>query len=285
MNYHYIKALFFFSFCSLMAISAETENTKQAVAWDKLQGLGNVEYFQLANTKPGKSAYPYHIFVRLPNEYEDPKIASFPTLYVLDGGTNFPLFAASYSHLRLMDDIPPMIIVGISYGTDNWRQGNDRSHDFTAPSAERQHWGGAQLFESFLSGTLLPTIQKKYKVNQQKQILFGQSLGGQFALYTSMYGNAPFYGVIASNPALHRNLNYFKQPMKTRKARPKVFVSLAEFDDVTYKEPANAWRKYWQQQKVEWEHKIDYLDEHNHLSANPSALRNGLKWMFFSASQ
>jgi len=280
MHTHHVKALFLLAILSLSALSTESVKTDNTVAWDKLHGLGKVEYFQLAHTKPDKPAYPYHIFVRLPDEYEDPKHTNFPTLYLLDGGVNFSLFSAYYSYLRFMNDIPPMIIVGISYGTDDWRKGNDRGHDFTVPSIERQHWGGAQQFEQFLSQTLLPTMQKNYLVDKEKQILFGQSLGGQFALYTSIYGNAPFHAVIASNPALHRNLDYFKQPMKARTTRPRVFVSLAEFDDLKYKAPATKWLKYWQQQKVEWDHHVDHLPKHNHLSATPDAIRNGLKWIF-----
>lgn len=280
MNKHHIKAILLVILCSFSSISVADKKPKAPIAWDKLPSLGTVEYFQLANNKPNKSDYPYHIFVRLPEEYVNEKSTVFPTLYLLDGGTNFPLFASYYSFLRLMEDIPPMIIVGISYGSNDWRKGNDRSNDFTVPSSEREHWGGALQFETFLTKTLLPTIQSKYKVNKEKQLLFGQSLGGQFALYTSMYGNAPFFAVIASNPALHRNLDYFKQPVKARNSRPKIFVSLAEFDDITYKKPANSWVNHWEKQKAEWNYKVDYLPKHNHLSANPNALRNGLKWVF-----
>jgi predicted alpha/beta superfamily hydrolase len=265
---------------SLPLNASQPTVTKQQVAWDKLYGMGDVESFQLANTKPGKSAYPYHIFVRLPEEYNQGEKETYPTLYLLDGGTNFPLFSAYYTYLRFMQDIPPMIIVGISYGHQDWRKGNDRSHDFTVPSTEREHWGGAPVFEQFLSDTLMPSMQRKYRIDSQKQILFGQSLGGQFALYTSMYGSAPFYAVIASNPALHRNLGYFKQTMKKREMRPKVYVSTAEFDDLKYREPALEWINHWQRQKVQWEHNFVDLKGQNHLSATPMSLRNGLKWVF-----
>lgn len=265
--------------CFASGTNAKSEPTNKEVAWDKLQGLGQVEYFSLKNPAKTKNDLPYHIFVRLPDEYTN-KTINFPVLYLLDGGTNFPLFAASYTHLRWMDDIPPMIIVGISYGTHDWKKGNDRSHDFTVPSRERAHWGGAPLFEQFFMQELMPVIKKKYRVQADKQVVFGQSLGGQFGLYTSMYGKAPFYGIIASNPALHRNLDYFKQPMAKRKNRPKVFVSLAEFDAEQYKRPAEEWLKHWQSHTVDWHPKVDRLEGHNHLSATPDAIRNGLIWLF-----
>ncbi|WP_343856477.1 alpha/beta hydrolase [Aliiglaciecola litoralis] len=263
-----------------LAFAADKHAPSKEIAWSKLQGLGDIEYFQLKNTKPNKTKHPYHIFVRLPDEYNQSEKVYYPTLYLLDGGTNFPLFAAYYSYLRAMEDVPALIIVGISYGNNDWRKGNDRSHDFTVTTIEREFWGGAQIFEQFLSDRLMPSIQEKYRVDSHKQVLFGQSLGGQFALYTSMYGDAPFFAVIASNPALHRNLDYFKQGMKKRDMRPKVYVSIAEFDDPTYKEPTLNWVEYWQKQNVEWEYNFDNLKGHNHLSASPVALRNGLKWIF-----
>ena len=250
------------------------------IAWDKLQGLGQVEYFQVENPKKLTNNKSYHIFVRLPDEYQTSKNQTFPVIYLLDGGTNFPLFAASYTHLRLMEDIPPMIIVGISYGTHDWQKGNDRSHDFTAPSSEREFWGGAKVFDQFFSETLMPTVQKKYRVDAKKQILFGQSLGGQFGLYSSMYGEAPFWGVIASNPALHRNLDFFQRPLNKRNNRPRLFVSIAEFDNERFKIRSEAWVEFWQQQKTAWDHQFTTIDGQNHLSANPDVLRNGLMWMF-----
>ncbi len=252
-----------------------------SVPWSKLHGLGHVEYFSLNNPAKTKNDLPYHIFVRLPDEYTD-KDRSFPILYLLDGGISFPLFAASYPQLRWMEDIPPMIVVGISYGTHDWRQGNDRSHDFTVPSKEREHWGGAPLFEQFFMQQLMPHLAKRYRIQADKQVLFGQSLGGQFGLYTSMYGKAPFFAVIASNPALHRNLNYFKQPLKTRRNRPLVYISLAEFDSEQYKVPALDWVNYWKQNKTDWNYRVAPLSGHNHLSATHDAIRNGLMWIFNS---
>ncbi|MFT2091822.1 alpha/beta hydrolase [Paraglaciecola sp. 2405UD69-4] len=272
----FVKQLTFGALFFIMAFGAAASEVK----WEKLQGLGTVEYFELLNPKKTTSKNNYHVFVRLPEEYLEQKSATFPVLYLLDGGTTFPLFSAHYTHLRWMKDIPPMILVGISYGTHDWRKGNDRSHDFTAPSSEREHWGGAAVFEQFFIDTLMPTMQKKYRLDKQKQILFGQSLGGQFGLFSSMYGKAPFFGVIASNPALYRNLDLFKRPLNERQDRPKVFVSIAEFDDEKYKVPSQQWVNYWLSQDSKWDYKFTTIQNQNHLSATPDVIRNGLMWLF-----
>jgi len=247
------------------------------VDWKKLHSLDNVQYFKLEQLSEDKKAQQYHLFIKLPSEYEKNKQSKFPTLYLLDGGINFPMFAAYYNFLRLMEDVPPMIIVGLSYGTNDWQKGNSRSHDYTAPSEEREHYGGANNFDKFLSTVVLPEIQSRYRVDDSRQILFGQSLGGQFALFSSMYGKTPFYAVIASNPALHRNLEFFKQKLNSRQDRPKIFITTAEFDDIRYKQPLNLWHKYWQKNKPTLDYEFVALQRHNHLSANPESLRLGLK--------
>lgn len=249
--------------------------------YSKLYGLGTVEYFLLTEEKSSSEIQNYHIFVRLPGGYSKGSAKSYPTVYLLDGGTNFPMMAAYYQYLRLMEDLPDMIIVGISYGSDDWKKGNARSFDYTAPADQADHWGGARKFDQFLAKKLMPTIQRKYKVDTKRQILFGQSLGGQFALYNSMYGEAPFYAVIASNPAFHRNLEFFKRPLKPVGKRSMAFVSLAEFDTERFRLPARDWQAFWKKkQATDWQLQFLELPGHNHLSANPEVFRQGLKWIF-----
>jgi len=130
----------------------------------------------------------------------------------------------------------------------------------------------------------MPQIQNRYPSDSSKQILFGQSLGGQFALYSSMYGRAPFYAVIASNPALHRNLAFFKQDLVKREGRPLAYISSAEFDDPRFRQPALAWQDYWRDRAPSWRRQFSTVAGHNHLSANPEVFRDGLKWVFSQPS-
>lgn len=253
---------------------------KEPVAWDKLHGLGEVEYFKMENKKQDGIVQPLYIYVRLPEGYDASAKVEYPTLYILDGGANFPLFASYYTHLKLMQDIPDMILIGISYGSSSHEQGNTRGHDFTAPSAERDHYGGAKAFEKFLTEKLMPLVQKNYAIDKKKQILFGQSLGGQFALYSAMYGDAPFYAVLASNPAFHRNLEFFERPLRRRQARPKAFIISAEFDADRFRIPSRKWQKHWSDKAPDWKREYFILPQHNHLSSTPETFRRGLKWAF-----
>ncbi|MDF2176895.1 alpha/beta hydrolase-fold protein [Aliiglaciecola sp. CAU 1673] len=255
----------------------------QNIPWSKLQGLGQVDYRLWSTHKLDGSLQDYHIFIRLPEEYEAGQTQHYPTVYLLDGGLNFPLLASYYRLLRLMNEIPPLILVGIAYGSDDWREGNNRSQDFTLPSEEREFWGGAAHFEAQLRDRLFPRLEQDYAMAPDRRILFGQSLGGQFALYTSMYGQTPFYAVIASNPALHRNPGEFLAPVLSPADRPKTFLSLAGEDNVEFRVPMAAWRAHWHRRQPDWQRRIADLPGHNHLSANPEAFRQGLKWVFETA--
>jgi predicted alpha/beta superfamily hydrolase len=264
--------------CTFLCFEAVANS--ESIAWEKLHGLGDVEYVHMQTQKDDGKKQSYHIFIRLPDDLDTTGKTKYPTLYLLDGGTNFPLLSSYYQYLRFMQDVPAMIIVGISYGTEDWEKGNARSVDYTAPSKEREFWGGAQKFEHYIANELMPMMQKFYPVDNKRQILFGQSLGGQFGLYTSMYGSAPFYAVIATNPALHRNLDYFKRPLTSRKDRPKTYIVSAQHDEERFRKPALLWQEHWSGKSPDWHRVFIDLPGHNHLSANPAAFRNGLKWVF-----
>ena len=96
-------------------------------------------------------------------------------------------------------------------GSDTFEGGNFRSTDYTAPSEERDYWGGAEKCQLFLSSELLPRIENDYRSDSSQRVIFGQSIGGQFVLYTALTESNLFWGHIASNPALHRNLPFFLQ--------------------------------------------------------------------------
>jgi len=95
-----------------------------------------------------------------------------------------------------------------------------------------------------------------------------------------MYSDAPFYAVIASNPAFHRNLDYFKRPLSRPVDRPKAYIISAKFDDECFRTPAQKWQKHWSDKASDWERAFQILPSHNRLSANPEAFRRGLKWVF-----
>ena len=246
-----------------------------------MQGLGDTRYHYIESESVGRG---YHIYVMLPDGYDANAGDIYPTIYILDGGGLFPLFAAYYRYLNFGEEIPDSIIVGISYGSDTFEGGNFRSTDYTAPSTERDYWGGAEKFQSFLSDELLPMIEGNYHSNGRRRVIFGQSIGGQFVLYTALTQPNLFWGHVASNPALHRNLPFYLE--KHADAAPgreqsRLFVADGTLNDAQFRGPSREWVNYWSERSDKpWRLKTVDLEGHSHMSAPPASFRQGMYWLF-----
>ena len=246
-----------------------------------LQGLGDAHYTRIESDILARH---FHIFVMLPDRYDQSPGEDYPTIYLLDGGVLFPLLSAYYRYLNFGAEIPDAIVVGISYGSDSFEEGNYRSTDYTAASSERDYWGGAGKFQSFLSDELLPFIEKTYRSDADRRVIFGQSLGGQFVLYTALTRPDLFWGHIASNPALHRNLPFFLQihgKAERTGEQPRLFVASGSRDDPRFRVPALEWIEHWSNNDDNpWRLKTMDLEGHTHMSAPPASFRQGVSWLF-----
>ena len=246
-----------------------------------LQGIGDSRYERIESETIGRG---FHLYVMLPEGYEDQPDQQYPTVYVLDGGALFPLLTAYYRYLNFGEEVPDAIIVGISYGSATFEGGNYRSTDFTAPSDERDYWGGAGKLQDFLGDELLPHIEDKYRSRPDRRIIFGQSLGGQFVLYTALTDPDLFWGHIASNPALHRNLPFFLESHSVANSTgesSRVFVASGSHDDPRFRAPALKWIEHWtDSDAVPWQLETMTLDGHSHMSAPPASFREGMRWLF-----
>lgn len=242
-----------------------------------LHGLGDVHHHEIVSEK---ADHRYDILVGLPTDYDDE--SSYPVVYILDGGSLFPMLRTYQRYLHFGEETPDVIMVGISYGNDDWQQGNNRSHDFTAPSEERDFWGGAEDFLAFFETELIPAIEDRYAANPARRVIFGQSLGGQFVLFAAETRPDIFWGHIASNPALHRNLPFFlnRQPDASR-SEARLFVAGGSDDDPVFREPLLEWLATWSgRDDLRWDLETVTLDGHSHFSAPPAAYRAGMRWLF-----
>jgi len=248
-----------------------------------LQGLGDSRYLQVESESVGRS---FHVYIMLPDGYEQDNERTYPTLYVMDGGALFPMLVSYYRYLNFGEEVPDAIIVGVSYGSDTFEGGNYRNTDYTAPSDEREYYGGGGAFQTFLSAELLPMVEKKFRSRPDRRVIFGQSIGGQFVLYTAQTEPNLFWGHIASNPALHRNLNFFLQePADTAPdaEQSRLFVASASQDDEQFRVPALKWIGHWTgKDDLPWKLQTVTLEGHNHMSAPPASFRQGMRWLFSS---
>lgn len=272
--------LFLFALLSSATPSAAQANEPDFAL---LQGLGDVHHHLHQSVRLERK---FHLFVRLPESYAERADASFPTVYLLDGGITFPLLSGYYRYLSLASDVPDAILVGIAYGAVSVEEGNMRGSDFTAPSAEREHYGGASRFQAVLREEILPLIERTYRADPAQRVIFGQSLGGQFVLHAAQTEPGLFHGYIASNPALHRNLPFFLEPIERPSgqagvSQSRLYVSSAENDDARFRQPALKWIEHWTAQDTKpWSLRTETLAGHNHFSAAPAAFRQGMLWIF-----
>jgi predicted alpha/beta superfamily hydrolase len=246
-----------------------------------MQGLGDTDYQRIDSEILDRY---FHIFVMLPDEYEQRSEENYPTIYLLDGGALFPLLSAYYRYLHFEEEIPDAIIVGISYGSDTFEDGNYRATDYTAKSSDRDYWGGADQFQNFLSDELLPFIERTYRSRANRRVIFGHSIGGQFVLYTALTKPNLFWGHVASNPALHRNLPFFMQrygKVETAGERSKLFVGSGSKDELRFRVPTLEWIEHWSNNDDNpWQLKTMTLEGHTHMSAPPASFRHGMTWLF-----
>lgn len=164
-----------------VAIATAPPAYAQSVSLDHLPALAG-GYFRHESPILGR---PLHIYVRLPADYATQPERRYPVVYLLDGDSLFPILAANHLFLTYDDRLPEAIVVGIAYGGFEPAV-NRRDVDFTAPAdgvpPER---AGAPAFQRMLREELLPEVERRWRADPQRRILFGQSRGGSFVLFSA----------------------------------------------------------------------------------------------------
>ncbi|MEJ2050476.1 MAG: alpha/beta hydrolase-fold protein [Calditrichota bacterium] len=167
--------------------------------------LTNTELLELASSYTGQK---YKIKIKLPRGYEK-GTEKYPVLYVTDAETNFG--GVSYIVQRLIKDklIPPILVVGIAYGTDYRTFYSLRSRDLTPTEDKNLRMGGkvdptggADNFSRFLKNELFPFIQENYRVRKENRALFGHSYGGLYGCYVFLNQPELFNKYLLLSPSL-----------------------------------------------------------------------------------
>ena len=215
-----------------------------------------------------------NIYVYLPEGYGQSN-ASYPVMYVLDGGGNFTISAAIVNFLSLNQQIPQTIVIGIPNVA--------RNRDFTPTTdQQRQNSGGADNFINFLDEELIQFIDNTYRTQNYK-ILFGHSLCGMFSIYTLFTNPDLFDAYIAASPylmyeddyvvkkakeLLNDQSNFSNQLYISIGNEPTYYISLNKFTSLLKKKRSGI---NWVLQK--------YKDE-NHASIPFRTISDGLGFIF-----
>ena len=153
----------------------------------------------------------YRIFVSYPAG--EAPADGFPVLYVLDGNASFAGFAEA-RRIQERFDIGKSIVVGVGYPTDlayDVRRLNDYTPPLLdPPPAQWRHLakyqsGGRDAFLDFMTGKLRAEIGKRFKIDLNRQSLFGHSLGGLLGLHALYTRPQAFHSIVAASPSMEWN--------------------------------------------------------------------------------
>lgn len=252
--------------------------TSAATPLDYLPALKG-DYFRHESKSVGR---PFHIYVAFPESYAAQPQARYPVVFLLDGDSTFPILATYHLFLNYDEGVPQAIVVGIAYGSFDPAT-NKRDYDFSAPAADAtKEQGGAPAFQAFLKQELIPEIDRRYRTDPARRVLFGQSRGGYMILYSAFTDPDLFWGRIASNPSFDpgRELFFSKPATATRNDLGLVVVSGSR-NPTTGRKNALEWFASWEgRPDTSWQVKTVTLDGGTHAADITNGYRTGMVWLF-----
>jgi uncharacterized protein len=223
----------------------------------------------------------FHIYVRLPTDYAAQPERRYPIVYLLDGDSLFPILAANHLFLTYDEQLPEAIVVGIAYG--GFGAENRRAVDYSPPApGGAAEAAGAPAFHAFLRERLIPEVERRYRADPARRILFGQSLGGSFVLYSAFADPDLFWGRIASNPVIERFRTLFFGPAPAAsRADLGLIVTSGTRDRPPLREGALAWFRAWEGRTgTPWRIRTVTIENGTHAANSSDAYRTGMLLLF-----
>ncbi|MGN6438356.1 MAG: alpha/beta hydrolase [Agriterribacter sp.] len=188
----------------------------------------------------------FYISVQLPEAYLTEPDKRFPVVYTLDGNFHFPMLAAMMAQYEKGGLLPPLILVGIGYGSfqlmDSLRV-RDYLYPEALPSDELTTAAGANQFDDFIKQQLIAYIDQRYRTDTTQRTLSGHSFGGYFTLHSlsNQVKNQQYFfkNFIAASPSLwYHNFLLNGLPGEIKNADIKdqcqVFLSVGGEEDSTW---------------------------------------------------
>ena len=238
-------------------------------------------------------------------------------LYVLDANL---FFGTAVEMTRLMHklygELPPLLVVGIAYPTeDSFLQGALRNRDFT-PSADaglasmpmplpppdqpvklKPALGGANAFLRFLAEEVKPFVASHFDIAPDNSTIFGASLGGLLTIYSLFKAPTVFDNYIAVSPSLWwDNEMMFDLELGDFKANgpTNIFLAVGAQEEALeipilpqFKMITNIRRlanQLSQQRREVLDVTLDVIEGETHTSVVPVALTRGLRYVLRTKS-
>lgn len=190
------------------------------------------------------------------------------------------IFLLFYFSARLM--------VGLSYPGDNLNYTTLRTKDLTPtkdPEFARDSGGGA-AFLSFIKESVIPNVEREYRVDKNQRAIAGWSFGGLFAL-TAMYKEPQLFNrCVAISPAVpwHKGIinqmydDFFKS---NQKFSGRVFISYGKNENPNFVSAVIEFQKKVDDKKNDNVKLMNVSVENmGHAGAKASGYAQGLSWVW-----
>lgn len=148
----------------------------------------------------------YRLMISAPANAEPKK--TYPVIYVLDG--NWYFRAMSDTATWGSGPMPPVIVVGVGYPTEDYAEARrrrtfDMSLSASSPGSPPGHYGGGDAFLRVLEEEIKPFVEARYEVDTARQIIYGKSSGGLMVLRSMFRNPNSFCTYIAASPYIGWN--------------------------------------------------------------------------------
>lgn len=242
------------------------------------------DYFRLSSERAGRD---YHIYVRLPEGYGANPDQTYPTVYLLDGDSTFPMLAPLHLFMHYDDKVPEAILVGIAYGGFDPAV-NKRHEDFRVVMDDGSP-GRAPQFLAMLEEELIPRIEARFRSDRARRVIVGQSRGGSAALYAAYEKPGLFWGHVASNPGREPDtkLLYGMDRDAPAKAREGHLIVASGSEDRDYlRGTALEWRdRIAARDDLAWDTRFIDIEGGTHAANLGNAYRRAMRVMFLESGE
>jgi len=180
----------------------------------------------------------YSISVHLPRSYSQNVAKHYPVIVTTDAPYSFPNIVGASRLPVNTGNMQEAIIVGIGYSKGD-KGVTSRVRDYTPAIADswKLETGGAQQYLEFIKNDLLTFIDAKYRVNPNKRIFVGHSLGGLFGAYTLFNAPDTFSDFILGSPSVWFNNHFLlNQQLKKPSSAKNVYISVGSLETPAFGE-------------------------------------------------
>ena len=235
------------------------------------------------------------INIYLPEDYSAGSPATYPVIYLLDGGVEEDFIhitgIVKYYTTPWIDRFPKSIVVGI---------GNvNRRRDFTFATANLDfvakmgfdkkdflYHGGSEKFILFIENELQPFLQKHYKTNSSRTLI-GESLGGLLATEILLKKPSLFDTYIIVSPSLWwGNESLLAMPIapweKNFSNNLEIYIAAAnkKEDIIMYNDAQSLALKLKSDKSTNINVSFDYIDDETHATILHQAVYNAFKKLY-----